>query len=187
MRVICENCRMTYYLPEEKQGDRGCPGCGHVNRSKSVSKEVSGSKKIKSSSQDSAPLKTMLFPVDASLKDDEKSAIERATAGRTAALSSHHTIALTIIEGDQKGNRFMIDKPDVLIGRSQTDIMLKDSEVSRRHCKISCYNDLVVLQDMGSANGTLLNQNLVRKAFLNDQDKIQVGGTVFQFEMKPKE
>jgi hypothetical protein len=187
MRVICENCRMTYYLPEEKQVDRGCPGCGHLNRSKTGGKESSASKKIKSSSQDSPPVKTMLFPVDASLKDDEKSVIERATAGRTAALSPNHTIALTIVEGDQKGKRFMIEKPNVLIGRSQTDIMLKDFEVSRRHCKISCYNDLVVLQDLGSANGTLLNQNLVRKAFLKDQDKIQVGGTIFQFEMKPKE
>jgi len=186
MKVICENCRMIYYLPEEKQIDRGCPGCGHVNRSRTGGKEGSVSKKIKSSSQDSAPVKTMLFPVDAALKDDEKSAIERAMAGKAAALSPHHTIALIIVEGDQKGKRFIIEKPVLLIGRSQADIMLKDPEVSRRHCQISCYNDRVVLQDMSSANGTLLNQQVVRKAFLKDQDKIQVGGTIFQFEMKPK-
>jgi uncharacterized Zn finger protein (UPF0148 family) len=186
MRVICENCRMTYFLPEEKQGDRGCPGCGHHNRSKSGGKEGSVSKKIKSSSQESPPLKTMLFPVDASLEDDENSVIEKVTAGRTASLSPNHTITLTIVEGDQKGKRFVIEKPNLLIGRSQTDIMLKDFEVSRRHCKISCYNDLVILQDLGSANGTLLNQKLIRKTFLKDQDKIQVGGTVFQFEIKPK-
>jgi len=80
----------------------------------------------------------------------------------------------------------MIEKPSVLIGRNQADIMLKDVEVSRRHCRIGCYNDLVVLEDMGSANGTILNRDIVRKAFLKDQDKIQVGGTIFLIEIKPK-
>jgi pSer/pThr/pTyr-binding forkhead associated (FHA) protein len=177
---------MSYYLPDGKQIDRGCPGCGHVSRSRAGGKESSVSKKIKSSAPDSAPVKTMLFPVDASLKDDEKSEIERATKGKTASLPSRHTMTLTIIEGDQKDKRFVIEKPNLLIGRSQTDIMLKDVEVSRRHCKISCYNDFVILQDMGSANGTILNQNVVRKTFLKDRDKIQIGGTIFLFEMKPK-
>jgi pSer/pThr/pTyr-binding forkhead associated (FHA) protein len=186
VKLICENCRMIYYLPEEKQVDRGCPGCGHVNRSKAGGKEGSVSKKIKSYAEDPGPVKTMLFPVDASLKDDEKSAIERAMAGKPAALSPHHTIALTVIEGDEKDRRLPIDKPNVIIGRSRADILLKDPEVSRRHCQITCCNNLVVLQDLGSANGTLLNHQVIRKAFLKDQDKIQVGGTVLQFEMKPK-
>jgi len=174
VKIICENCHTSYYLPEEKQIDRGCPGCGHVSRSKPVDEVGSVSKKTKSLPLDSVPVKTMLFPVEASLKDDEKSVIERATAGKIASLPSYHTMALTIIEGDQKGKRFVIGKPSLLIGRSQTDIMLKDVEVSRRHCRISCYDDVVVLQDMDSANGTILNQNVVRKAFLKDRDKIQV-------------
>ena len=181
MKVVCENCRTIYYRSDE---DSGCPGCGHHGRSKQRDKSVS--KKIKPPSKDPAPVRTMLFPADAVLKDDEKSAVERAVAGKNASLPSHHTMALTIIEGDQKGNRFVIEKPSLLIGRSEADILLKDVEVSRRHCKISCYDDVVILQDLGSANGTILNQNIVRKAFLKDQDKIQVGGTIFQFEMKEK-
>lgn len=64
------------------------------------------------------------------------------------------------------------------IGRGQdAEFRLTDTEISRRHATLIVKEGNVVLQDLGSTNGTLINGTSVKLQKLNDGDKIQVGTT----------
>jgi pSer/pThr/pTyr-binding forkhead associated (FHA) protein len=52
---------------------------------------------------------------------------------------------------------------------------------------IECYDEVTILRDLGSANGTLLNRQVIREDFLKDQDEIQVGDTHLKFIRRGKD
>lgn len=65
---------------------------------------------------------------------------------------------LELIEGSDFGRIFVVGSAPVTLGRtSPADIVLNDSEVSRAHCKVVVLNDLLVVTDLGSTNGTFLD------------------------------
>ena len=68
--------------------------------------------------------------------------------------------------------------PEVTIGRGkEAKIVLDDSLCSRIHCSILFWNDLFVIRDVNSSNGTLLNGNKIEVAKLSPGDVIKIGGT----------
>ena len=71
-----------------------------------------------------------------------------------------------------------------LLGRSdQADIPLEDSFASSRHARLVPHGDAVVLEDLGSTNGTFLNGDAVTGPQpLHDGDRIRIGDTEFTFE-----
>ena len=57
------------------------------------------------------------------------------------------------------GPSILIDKPILLFGRHQEcDVQLNSKKVSRRHCCLAQVEDYLVIRDLGSTNGTRLNQ-----------------------------
>lgn len=76
---------------------------------------------------------------------------------------------------------FPLAQPVVRIGRSprpQNDLVLSDSAVSRAHCRIYCDREPFRIQDVGSSNGTALNdQPLAPNELhpLSDGDVIAIG------------
>ncbi len=68
------------------------------------------------------------------------------------------------------------------IGRAPgNNIVLADSDVSRRHAIITWDGDKFVMKDLGSRNGTYVNRQHIKEAPLRDGDKIRVGNRVFTF------
>lgn len=65
----------------------------------------------------------------------------------------------------------------VVIGRSPgADIVIGDEFVSGRHARVTPVGDQVVLEDLGSTNGTLLNgDRVVRPQPLRAGDQIDIG------------
>ena len=62
------------------------------------------------------------------------------------------------------------------IGRDpSSDIYLDNTGVSRQHARIERTPGGYVLEDLGSANGTLLNEQPVHQGYVNQDDVIQVG------------
>lgn len=60
-------------------------------------------------------------------------------------------------------NLFSLDDC-VTIGRSQSNIIcIRDSKLSRMHCKISLIQGRLYLQDLGSANGTVIKRGMFQK------------------------
>jgi pSer/pThr/pTyr-binding forkhead associated (FHA) protein len=78
-----------------------------------------------------------------------------------------------------------VAKTEFLIGRGgDCELRLSVPDVSRHHCMIRLSADEAVLEDLGSANGTLLNGQRVRSATtLRSGDLIQVGECRFVVDL----
>ena len=92
---------------------------------------------------------------------------------------------LTVQSGQSRGNTYDLPANDVTIGRDpKCYIVIDDGKVSREHVKL-CYsqNGWSVL-DLGSANGTYLNdQRLAGQQALSNGDRVKIGDTVLVFGM----
>lgn len=89
---------------------------------------------------------------------------------------------LLVIKGPNVGEKFFIDKEESFIGRSpESDVLLDDITVSRKHVIILKDQDGCRMKDAGSLNGSYLNGNIVEEAILNDGDRLQIGKYIFLF------
>ena len=71
-----------------------------------------------------------------------------------------------------------------MLGRGdQVDIQLEDSFASTNHARLVPQGDVVVLEDLGSTNGTYLNGEPLRGPQpLHVGDRIRIGDSEFTFE-----
>jgi pSer/pThr/pTyr-binding forkhead associated (FHA) protein len=86
------------------------------------------------------------------------------------------TAVLIVRSGPQAGDRFTLGDGTIRLGRHpDSEIMLDDITVSRRHASITRTADGYVVTDAGSLNGTYLNQERIDEALLHHGDELQVG------------
>ncbi len=83
-------------------------------------------------------------------------------------------------------DRYMIDADEVFIGRDgkKCQIVLNDPEVSSVHAVIRKSNVEVVLEDLNSSNGTILNGERINRAQITAGDEFVIGGTSFTLEVR---
>jgi pSer/pThr/pTyr-binding forkhead associated (FHA) protein len=97
-------------------------------------------------------------------------------------------LVLQAESGLQMGSLFKLDPRRTSIGRSlEAHIPVDDTNVSRNHAAIDMVNGHAFVVDLGSTNGTFVNDEKVqeRKA-LRIGDKIRVGGTIFSVSTMKK-
>ena len=83
---------------------------------------------------------------------------------------------LVVRSGDMTGSRFTLNKDLTQIGRHpDSDILLDDITVSRRHAEIVKTSNSLIIRDLGSLNGTYVNQSRVDELAIAHGDEIQVG------------
>jgi DNA-binding winged helix-turn-helix (wHTH) protein len=84
------------------------------------------------------------------------------------------TISCWIVSG---GRRIALSEGDNLIGRDPASAVWLDvAGVSRRHARIVVGEHAVLLEDLGSKNGTSLGgEPITKKVPLHDSDRIQIG------------
>ncbi|MEK7469035.1 MAG: GGDEF domain-containing protein [Planctomycetota bacterium] len=69
-----------------------------------------------------------------------------------------------------------------LIGRdAECGVVLEDTDVSRRHASIELKDDAYILKDLGSRNGTTVNDHRVTEAPLQSGDRIGIGRVILKF------
>ena len=89
---------------------------------------------------------------------------------------------LVMNRGPQPGQTFMVDRDQLTLGRDPSnEIVISDPQVSRQHARITRQGKLVVIEDLGSTNGTHLNgQRLIphQPRVLRDGDEIRLGKLV---------
>jgi diguanylate cyclase (GGDEF)-like protein len=89
---------------------------------------------------------------------------------------------LVVIYGLDLGKKFNVDAASIVIGRSsKADIQIDQEAVSRNHCKLINTGKNIVLRDLGSTNGTYVNDELVDEYVLRDGDLIKIGRCIFKF------
>ena len=89
---------------------------------------------------------------------------------------------LAVVDGVNKSKKMTLNKNLVKIGkRDNNDLILNDKTVSRNHLEIEYMSDSFLLRDLGSTNGTYLNGNRVKEAYLCPGDHIKLGNTIIEF------
>lgn len=92
------------------------------------------------------------------------------------------SLTLVAIDGPMIGQRFPVTGP-IDAGRDASGIRLSfDSNSSRRHAMITPGAGNVVVQDLGSTNGTFVNGQRVSQANAGPGDLIRIGATTFRVE-----
>ncbi len=90
---------------------------------------------------------------------------------------------LIVQAGPHVGHEFVLTKEIVVLGRNeQCDIVIADPLVSRRHSQITCDGSYCAIEDLGSTNGTFVNdQRLTQPRVLRSGDRVRVADSVLEF------
>lgn len=89
---------------------------------------------------------------------------------------------LLVIKGADEGKQFELTEAVVSIGRdTASTIRLHDTEVSRRHAELRQADGSFLLVDVGSANGTFVNNQKVQQTVLQAGDHLTIGQSVLVF------
>ncbi|MBV9494956.1 MAG: zinc-ribbon domain-containing protein [Acidobacteria bacterium] len=91
-------------------------------------------------------------------------------------------LSLAVLDGNDAGSVFRIEKPRVTIGRSGADVTLADSETSRQHAAIEVRETVYTLYDLESTNGTFVDGERIEEPYdLHDKSEFQIGTTTLMF------
>ena len=80
------------------------------------------------------------------------------------------------------GQEYNLNSASLVIGRSsKCDIQIDQESISRNHSKIVNTGKSILIRDLGSTNGTYVNDEPVDEYVLRDGDLIKIGQTIFKF------
>lgn len=169
MVVSCGSCGKKYKVGEEhfKGRDRiaiKCPNCG-----RSIEATREGAAPV-------PPLPPIAPPAKAPAAEDTGTDFGGADL-EGLAMPEGKRASLAILQGRDAGTIHHLEKPLVIIGRTGADIVLSDSEVSRKHAQVELKGGAVLLRDLKSTNGTYVNEQRVTTQLLDNQAEFRVGAT----------
>jgi len=95
---------------------------------------------------------------------------------------------LAVVAGERAGLRVELGEKPVIIGRvPPADLVIDDSQISRKHCRVSLMMGEVYVADMGSSNGTLVDgRRITQTQVLPAGARLQVGGHVLEHEFRSR-
>jgi serine/threonine-protein kinase len=106
---------------------------------------------------------------------------------RRAAQDEAMRMILDVVQGPRKGRSFVFDRHDTfIVGRSRFVHcpMPEDMALSRDHFMIEINPPLCELRDLGSTNGTFVNNQRVERVRLASGDVIAAGQSVFRVSVE---
>jgi hypothetical protein len=89
---------------------------------------------------------------------------------------------LVLLKDGRPAQTYPLSKPVVTLGRlADCDVVLSDPGASRRHAEIRRQDGSYVIIDLGSTNGTMVNEATVDERLLEEGDRITIGRSVLEF------
>src|SRR5690349_9929968 len=89
-------------------------------------------------------------------------------------------VKLVMFKSDGQRREFELSNPETTIGRAaECDLRIPLASVSRRHCLITIEEDAVNIRDLGSSNGTFVNNRRIQESPLNPGDVLVLGPVIF--------
>ncbi|GIW71003.1 MAG: hypothetical protein KatS3mg102_0545 [Planctomycetota bacterium] len=90
---------------------------------------------------------------------------------------------MQVVEGPDAGKQFTIaPRMEITIGRNPDNMFpLTDPEVSGYHCRLITGNDRILFQDLGSSNGSFLNEQPITEGRIQSGDVLRLGRTTKLF------
>jgi pSer/pThr/pTyr-binding forkhead associated (FHA) protein len=113
--------------------------------------------------------------------DVDQSYTNGQSSDKTEIAKSFSKFILKLFGENAPYEKYILDQNEVKIGRSaqHCQIVLNDVEVSAEHAIIRKTKNTYVLEDLKSANGTILNGIRINQSELANDDEFLIGGTTF--------
>lgn len=117
---------------------------------------------------------------------DDRTTLVLSSASFAKAVTDEHVHYLVVTEGPEHGRMVELESRAITIGRSlPSDIVLRDVEMSRIHCRLHLQRDELVVTDLGSTNGTFIDGNrLTGPTTLPHGSFLQVGRHLLKYERR---
>jgi len=103
---------------------------------------------------------------------------------------ARYSATLIVIEGGAEGSEYTLDKASVSVGRGpDVDLEFPDDAMSRSHAAFEAHAQGLRVRDLGSTNGTFVNDRQVPAAELKHGDRVKIGEHCFQLVLdeRPKQ
>jgi hypothetical protein len=112
----------------------------------------------------------------------DATAMHQASEGLAPDGLGHPRLVVERATGHEPGSTYDLDGGDVTLGRGDVEIQLDDPFASSQHARIQRQGMTMVLEDLGSTNGTYLNEEALQgPAPLHPGDRIRIGDSEFIF------
>lgn len=93
-------------------------------------------------------------------------------------------VNLIMFRSDGEKRRFALTRDMSVLGRAEDcDFRIPLSEISRKHCRLVRDGDALRVEDLGSSNGTFVNDQRVQQKELGAGDLLRVGPVVFVVQL----
>ena len=110
--------------------------------------------------------------------------VASAKSAGIAAASAPHCVLLPL--NDPEAEVFELNSARAYVGRGgEADLRIADSTVSRLHAVIRAGEGGLVIEDVGSRNGLFVNDFRVRRAVVNDGDRVTFGTVAYVIRVLP--
>jgi diguanylate cyclase (GGDEF)-like protein len=110
--------------------------------------------------------------------DEEPTMIGRAQPFGDKSEGKRDRPYFIVLAGSNLGKTFKVEGETLAIGRSvDAQIRLTDEGISRKHARVFLDQEDLWIEDLKSANGTIINGVAIGRQKLQDGDKIRVGAT----------
>jgi FHA domain-containing protein len=114
---------------------------------------------------------------------EDATGMHRATAGLNDAATGTPKLRVANAAGLRAGSAYDLSEGATLGRGESADIRLEDTFASSAHARLVAEGDVIVLEDLGSTNGTYLNGEPLRGPQpLHVGDSIRIGDSEFTFE-----
>ncbi len=88
---------------------------------------------------------------------------------------------LVVVGGKKRGEEFHLQEGENIIGRDGSCSVPIDLEgISKKHLKITVNKESVYLEDLGSSNGTFLNEKMIKTSPAKNGDRIALPNMILQ-------
>jgi diguanylate cyclase (GGDEF)-like protein len=112
-----------------------------------------------------------------------KTRITKVQVVKPKTSSGEGCLVLIYPPGPDMGRRWELgDSDEIVVGRgSDCDIQIDRDSVSRRHARIYRVNNAWHVEDLGSTNGSYINDVPIQQSPLRDLDFVKIGSAIFKF------
>jgi pSer/pThr/pTyr-binding forkhead associated (FHA) protein len=112
---------------------------------------------------------------------------DRASGSDTKSLKipPGKAINISVVSGVSQGLEFELSRPLMTIGRvgGEADIQIDDLEVSRLHCAVEVRGNTILLSDLGSTNGTFVDNSRVLATRLKKLSQFRIGSSYLEIDI----